>query len=229
MATINLKTLSPVIIGGIGGSGTKITAEILQELGYFLGHNLNAAQDNLLFSKIVRSKVILTEKMMLRFLRQNGIAEKFGWKEPNSHMALAELIQILPRMRYIHVIRNGKDSVCLPKIRRQYRRWHGRLGLPKKSSPDNLFQFWCIVNQNAIQLGELLGSQFMLLVYERLCFESEKQLLETSSFLKEDPKKFEILKDKIHPSKNIQIHKKFKHRFQPRDVEFHDKLLGRYA
>ena len=39
----------PVIIGGVGGSGTRVVAEIVYKLGYYLGNDLNTARDNLWF------------------------------------------------------------------------------------------------------------------------------------------------------------------------------------
>lgn len=39
----------PVVIGGIGGSGTRVVAEIIDHLGYYIGKDLNSARDNLWF------------------------------------------------------------------------------------------------------------------------------------------------------------------------------------
>lgn len=44
----------PVAIGGVGGSGTRIVAEILIQLGFYLGNDLNPANDNLLFTLIFK-------------------------------------------------------------------------------------------------------------------------------------------------------------------------------
>jgi len=40
----------PVSIGGVGGSGTRLIASFLKELGFFMGYDLNAASDNLWFA-----------------------------------------------------------------------------------------------------------------------------------------------------------------------------------
>lgn len=37
----------PLVIGGIGGSGTRVAAQLLIELGFYLGDDLNEALDNL--------------------------------------------------------------------------------------------------------------------------------------------------------------------------------------
>lgn len=39
----------PVAIGGLGGSGTRLIAEILKQIGFYIGSDLNAANDNLWF------------------------------------------------------------------------------------------------------------------------------------------------------------------------------------
>lgn len=39
----------PVVIGGVGGSGTRVVAEIVEKLGFYIGDDLNPARDNLWF------------------------------------------------------------------------------------------------------------------------------------------------------------------------------------
>lgn len=45
---------NPIIIGGNGGSGTRVVAEILLRAGVFLGHDLNSSNDNLLFTYLFK-------------------------------------------------------------------------------------------------------------------------------------------------------------------------------
>lgn len=49
-----------IAIGALGGSGTRICAQILIELGVFMGHDLNNANDNLLFTRLFKTLVGLT-------------------------------------------------------------------------------------------------------------------------------------------------------------------------
>ena len=53
--TLDLETklLGPVVVGGLGGSGTGLVAEILQEVGVYMGADLNHASDNLWFGFLV--------------------------------------------------------------------------------------------------------------------------------------------------------------------------------
>lgn len=44
----------PVVIGGVGGSGTRLLAEALQESGFYIGGLLNPALDNLWYTLLLR-------------------------------------------------------------------------------------------------------------------------------------------------------------------------------
>ncbi|MDQ3797348.1 MAG: hypothetical protein M3294_07265, partial [Pseudomonadota bacterium] len=51
---------SPVAVGGIGGSGTRLIAEILRRLDYYMGEDLNRAGDNLWFTLLFKRTELLT-------------------------------------------------------------------------------------------------------------------------------------------------------------------------
>lgn len=51
---------NPVVIGGVGGSGTRLIAQCLKEVGYFMGHDLNNANDNLWFTLLFKRIEILS-------------------------------------------------------------------------------------------------------------------------------------------------------------------------
>jgi hypothetical protein len=44
----------PVVIGGVGGSGTRVLAEILSLFGIYLGNDLNGAKDNLMYTLLFK-------------------------------------------------------------------------------------------------------------------------------------------------------------------------------
>ncbi len=49
----------PVAIGGVGGSGTRLVARFLADLGFFLGADLNESYDNLWFTLLFKRREIL--------------------------------------------------------------------------------------------------------------------------------------------------------------------------
>lgn len=81
---------SPVVIGGVGGSGTRIVAEIVMRLGYYFGYpgsDLNVASDNLWFTLLFKRPAwfkgfsVQDEMIIYRNLR---VFEKLMTGEPLS-------------------------------------------------------------------------------------------------------------------------------------------------
>ncbi|MDM7953937.1 MAG: sulfotransferase [Cyanobium sp. CZS 25K] len=50
----------PIVIGGVGGSGTRIVAQCLKEAGFHIGSDLNSANDNLWFTLLFKRIAILS-------------------------------------------------------------------------------------------------------------------------------------------------------------------------
>jgi len=53
-------TISPIAVGGVGGSGTRVVAAILQQAGIFIGNDLNDALDNRWFPLLFTHRGIHT-------------------------------------------------------------------------------------------------------------------------------------------------------------------------
>src|SRR5581483_5848515 len=56
----SLEPSAPVAIGGLGGSGTRVVARLLQDLGFYLGADLNDYEDNLWFTLLMKRPRSLT-------------------------------------------------------------------------------------------------------------------------------------------------------------------------
>lgn len=57
----SIPTLSaPVAVGGVGGSGTRLIASILKELDFYIGSDLNVANDNLWFTLLFKHTRVLS-------------------------------------------------------------------------------------------------------------------------------------------------------------------------
>jgi len=225
-----------VAIGGLGGSGTRVVAQIVQKMGFYLGPVLNPQLDNLLFTLLFKRRdwiaafpqdsevncMIGTFAIAMR----DGVAQAFeklapgelerllessrglgvndahfqslltsrpqnpdmfsglAWKEPNTHVFLAQLMRRLPNLKYIHVIRNGLD-MALSGNRQQLMNWGGHYGIQADAmdpSPNAQLQFWLAANRQTIEISKGMRSdQFLLLNYDELCqsFKSEVQNLQT--------------------------------------------------
>jgi hypothetical protein len=54
MSQRHMPTDAPIAIGGVGGSGTRVVAEILREAGFHMGADRNSACDNLWFTLLFK-------------------------------------------------------------------------------------------------------------------------------------------------------------------------------
>lgn len=74
-------------IGGVGGSGTRVIAELFKKLGFFMGDDLNEPNDNLLFTLLFKRESILSatneefETVLGIFLKHNTLGESLTPEE----------------------------------------------------------------------------------------------------------------------------------------------------
>ncbi|MFX0093126.1 MAG: sulfotransferase [Candidatus Hodarchaeota archaeon] len=101
--------IGPVVIAGVGGSGTRVVAKIVSELGFFLGYDLNDFHDNLwynsLFKRYKRSYRIKNHT--------SGIKKKFRVFE-QAMTAGPEFLKgnhPFERYCYMRLIRTGIDQI----------------------------------------------------------------------------------------------------------------------
>ena len=71
-----------------------------------------------------------------------------GWKEPNTHIVLPYLLQALPNLHYVHVIRHGLDMAFSSNVA-QVRLWGALLSgnALDADEPADRFSYWCAVHQ----------------------------------------------------------------------------------
>ncbi|MCU0836442.1 MAG: sulfotransferase [Chromatiaceae bacterium] len=223
---------APVAVGGVGGSGTRLIAQVLLELGFYLGGDLNESLDNLWFTLLFKRREVLdlgdgpldaameifvsrmtggdppspeqaglvrdlTEadrgehppdwlRARAESLLRGSMAPRsgpWGWKEPNTHILIDRLAERLPRLRYIHVVRNGLD-MAHSSNQNQLRFWGERfLGPDFSISPYWSLKYWHLVHRRVLARCAPLGERFLLLNYDRLCADPLAGLRELAGFL----------------------------------------------
>jgi hypothetical protein len=85
---------SPVAIGGIGGSGTGLIAEILSHLGYYMGSDLNQENDNLWFTLLFkRIEVLVATRQEFNYYLDLFLRRMMGMISfsPEDRLALGRL------------------------------------------------------------------------------------------------------------------------------------------
>jgi hypothetical protein len=175
----------PIVVGGTGGSGTRLVARLLRETGVALGARVNAAEDALAFVPLYDRYVnaylengaidmAAFEADLLRAIRDHldpAAARAWGWKNPRSIYLLPLLDQVIPGLRFVHVIRHGLDMAA--SANRNQWRLHGRAALGTEHaglSPEaGSALLWKQVNETAADYGRSMRGRYFLLRYEDVC------------------------------------------------------------
>lgn len=106
-------------IGGVGGSGTRVVAELLKKLGYFMGDDLNESNDNLLFTLLFKRESILCttneefEALLRIFLKHNALGEALTQEEHTIVKHLASKDRTLHHKEWL--------QKRLPSLERSYK------------------------------------------------------------------------------------------------------------
>jgi hypothetical protein len=175
----------PGVIGATGGSGTRVVARIVRAGGMYIGDDLNRSEDALDFAAFsdrwVNAAVAgsqppeLTDELRALVARQwrrrPPDARAWGWKEPRSVYLLPILDAELPGLRYLHVVRDGRD-MAYSSNQVQLRK-HGDAVVGEDAGDAEALRsiaLWSEVNLRAAEHGErALGSRYLRLRFEDLC------------------------------------------------------------
>lgn len=109
-------------------------------------------------------------------------APAWGWKEPNTHIVADRLPAHIPRIRYIHVARNGLD-MAFSHNQNQFNLWGPAfLGGDYAVNPRNSLKFWRWAHSRILGIGEGMGGRFLFVRFEDLCRDPESQVRRLLSF-----------------------------------------------
>jgi Sulfotransferase family len=184
----------PNVVGATGGSGTRVVAKILRAGGMFTGDKLNPYEDAVELgfysdrwidpyveaggepSEGVRRAMADDLRAVLadHLSGLPGDAVAWGWKEPRSIYLLRFWNEVMPGVRFLHFVRDGRD-LAFSENQNQLKT-HGKavLGddLRKAKTPIRSIALWNRVNAAAADYGEQeLGPRYLRVRFEDLCAE----------------------------------------------------------
>jgi Sulfotransferase family len=197
---------APVVIGGVGGSGTRVIARIVRRAGYFLGTNLTGAEDAVEFWEfydrwinrfLLRKQVPLSreERILMKLDWERRLARhllvlpspdsRWGWKNPRSILLLAFFHETYPDMKFIHVVRDGRDMAFSATAQDQCRMHGAALCRENRAaSAVETAAFWSETNLMAAQYAETnMQNGYLRIKFETLCAKPRESVEELLSFL----------------------------------------------
>jgi hypothetical protein len=204
--TASDSTVSPPrIMGATGGSGTRVVARVARRAGLFIGTNLNPAEDALDVAAYydrwinpyywhdhgwgpeVEPEMRAELFRLLEGHRVGSDGAAWGWKEPRSIFLVSFLARALPGLRFLHVVRDGRD-LAFSKNQNQPRKhadaFLGAESSLEPSAPTRSIELWNAVNLRAADAAEAeLGEGYLRIRYEDLCAEPQPVIERVLRFL----------------------------------------------
>lgn len=195
----------PLVIGAIGGSGTRVFSRISRHAGVFMGGHLDNQEDSQPVSRFysecasdylaadghlaARQRRQLSERLSeLLHEHLEGLPHPdhpWGIKNPRSILMLRFWHERFPGMRFLHVVRNGLD-MAYSEQQNQIRR-HGEaiLGAEfNRPGPERAMLWWARVNGAAADYGEAtLGGHYTRVRLEDLCANPKRTVRSLFGFI----------------------------------------------
>jgi hypothetical protein len=226
---LKLPPLGPNLVGATGGSGTRVVTRILRSGGMYVGTNLNRCEDAMYFesylndwinlfisrtcfsdSREIEREMIYDLEVRLSKYLENFQAEKpqpWGWKN-GRHMYLLPFFHgLFPRMKFLHIIRDGRD-MAYSKNQNQLRK-HGSLFLSATeqeqwSSPVQSIALWTRINLWVAEYGEKnMPGQYLRIRFEDLCTAPIATIFQIFEFFGLQGNAEAITKDEVSPPDSI--------------------------
>lgn len=195
---------APIIIGGSGHSGTRIFAQSLVTNGVFMGIPRLTRHSYSYDLKIINllSKWIIPylsgslnderkDQMKREFRRRLRICLPFRWglwgfKNPRTMLLLQFFHEMFPRMKFLHVIRDGRD-ISFGNPFANPSDPHPSLFLSEEEEKlpmsERMILFWGRSNLAARDFGQqVLKERYMMVRFEDLCGEPHRVTPELLKF-----------------------------------------------
>jgi hypothetical protein len=201
---------APVLIGGTGGSGTRVAARISQAAGVFMGRDLGQTCDAVqlmrgyshrwgsyaqagggALSEIQREQMDrdLTASLLKHRDDIPHPGSPWGAKNPRFIFFLPHLHHCLPQVKFIHVIRDGRD-IAFSKNQSQVNEV-GALYLPDLEArlktapaPVRSIALWSQINLQVARFGrDTLGERYLQVRLEDLCADPRPVIQRIFAFL----------------------------------------------
>jgi hypothetical protein len=184
----------PIIVGAVGGSGTRVLTRLIHRAGVFVGSRLNEARDSEPIMEFYdgwlrgylesggrqeegerqAAESKLRECLRDHLASRSMDTQPWAVKVPRNILALPFWHALFPNLKFIHVIRNGFDMA--------YSSDRNQLGLfgdlilseAEQLQPDPVRQvaYWRAVNLDAARFGEeTLSERYLVLRFEDICSE----------------------------------------------------------
>lgn len=186
---------APVVIGALGGSGTRVLPSILRDAGYWMGAWVNPKTEDAMATRYFLQRYFrgavcyrAENEDQLRKACSSaitahrwGMPDKgapWGWKNPRCMWVIPFLVRVYPEMKFIHVVRDGRDMALTNNNNLLRKHGHFLLNPDDAADPINAqLQLWTTGNRRAYDDANThLGANYLRIKYEDMCLQPHATL-----------------------------------------------------
>lgn len=214
---------SPIVVGGNGHSGTRLFAEILISCGVFMGiptlsYDKNSKDLNIrgLMNRWMRAYLsglddAEADRMRRQFLRRIRLLipyqrRTWGFKNPRAMFLLPFYHSLYPDLKFIHVIRDGRD-MCFGNPFINSPTYWGLLSEEEANSltpQERMIKFWGKGNLKVQDYGKnRLGSNYLCIRFEDICDNPQTEITRIVDFIDAPSERVADLTSLVHKPKSI--------------------------
>lgn len=182
----------PTAAGGTGGSGTRVITEVLSCAGVFMGSRLNRAGDALDVADfdwrwgkaylaaelageappLARMEAELPSSLRDHLEGFDASVGAWGWKHPHAYLLLPWLDSVIPRLRFVHLVRDGRRVARSRNQKQQLHYSEVVFGAQADAWDEQVraIRFWSWANARAADYGErCMQERYLRVRFEDIC------------------------------------------------------------
>jgi hypothetical protein len=202
----NLEQESPIIVGGFPGSGTRVAVWMLMASDVYMGpadyfKHAYESYDSMAIANWVGWWIIewITMMQIDRSAMDRGLdyaidyhmthrtdETLWGWKNPPNQLLIDYYYQRFPNMKYIHVIRDGRDLNPIWAGSLDYAAYIQRMLVDKEDWPveERLMFVWNALNSITLKVADkILLGRYLTVRLEDLVAQPEMSLKRIADFV----------------------------------------------
>jgi len=211
----------PIFVGGFPGSGTRIFSRILEKSGIFMGSYLSKANDSKDFAKFLNNWVGFFLKnqtpqnyeikknmekdfsfCLKKHLEKFNQKSTWGSKNPRNILILPFLHSKFPKMKYLHIIRDGRDILYSTKKYVQVKKYGPQLIGKSVLTPVDFLDLWRCFNEKGETYGsEFLKERYMQIKFEDICLRPKETIMRLFRFVNISDEKLDLVSSEVVPPK----------------------------
>ncbi len=199
----------PAVVGGTGGSGTRVATKVLLCGGVFMGAHLNVSGDSLDLAQFDASwgkryldaersgaraptdemRAALPGAVAAHLDGREAASGPWGWKDPPSYLLLPWLDSVIANLRFVHFVRDGRRMAFSHNQRQPQHYGEVVFGAEREQWPPHVLalQFWSWANARAADYGEQhMHGRYLRVRFEDVCAEPQRLCRQIIDFARAD-------------------------------------------